>query len=71
MFSNVILVAALLPGELAHVFILMPFMVPDMAQSLTTSPLTSPSSSYLPKLPTLLDQGTFTLFINNQLYEIK
>lgn len=53
-FSNVILVAALLPGELAHVLILMPFVVPLMVQSLTKSPLTSLSFRYLPKLPTLM-----------------
>lgn len=29
-FANVMLVAALLPGELAHVLILMPFVVPFM-----------------------------------------
>lgn len=53
MFSNVMFVAALLPGELGHVLILIPFLVPVMVQSLTTSPLTSPSFGYLPKLPTL------------------
>lgn len=53
MFSNVILVTALLPGEFSHVLILMPFVVPVMVQSLTKSPLTSPSFRYLPKLPTL------------------
>lgn len=53
MFVNVMLVAALLPGELAHVLILIPFVVPEMVQSLTTSPLTSPSFGYFPKLPTL------------------
>lgn len=53
MFSKVMLVAALSPGELGHVLILMPFMVPVMLQSLTTRPFTSPSFGYLPKLPTL------------------
>lgn len=53
MFSNVILVAALLPGEWAHVLILMQSVVPFMVQSLTTSPLTSASSLYLPRLPAL------------------
>lgn len=53
MFVNVMLVAALLPGELAQVLIRIPFVVPEMVQSLTTSPLTSPSFGYFPKLPTL------------------
>ena len=53
MFSKVMLVAALWPGESGHVLILMPFIVPVMLQSLTTRPLTSPSFGYLPKLPTL------------------
>lgn len=53
MFLNVMFVAELLPGEFCHVLILIPFVVPEMVLSLTTSPLTSPSSRYLPKLPTL------------------
>lgn len=53
MFSKVMLVAALSPGESGHVLILMPFMVPVMLQSLTTRPFTSPSFGYFPKLPTL------------------
>lgn len=53
MLSNVILVAALLPGEFAHVLIRMPFVVPVIVQSFTTSPRTSCSFGYFPKLPTL------------------
>lgn len=55
-FSKVMLVAALRPGELAQVLILIPFVVPLILQSFTTSPLTSFSFGYLPKLPTLETQ---------------
>ena len=53
MFSNVMFVAELLPGEFGHVLILIPLAVPVRLQFLTTNPLTSPSFRYLPKLPTL------------------
>lgn len=61
------LVAELRPGESAQVLILIPFVVPLILQSLTTSPFTSFSFGYLPKLPTLYTQEkkTFSATIVN------
>lgn len=60
MFSKVMLDTELAEGELPHDLILIPFKVSEMVLSLTMSPVTSFSSGYFPKLPTLL-------FISNKL----
>ena len=53
MFSKVMLVAAVTIGEFSHVLIRRPFVVPVRMLSLTMSPRTSLSWSFLPRLPTL------------------